>query len=107
MKSNIDGYRIEARLDHGKVHLFTRNRQDWTHRFKPIANAVAALPAETAMLDGELVVEDEKGMSNFSLLQTDLKEGRSDRFVYWVFDLLHLDGRDLTRTAAARTQGGA
>ncbi len=92
----LDGYRIEARLDHGSVELLTRNRQDWTHRFKLIAEAVAALPAATALLDGELVVEDEKGASNFSLLQTDLKDGRSDRFRYWVFDLLHLDGRDLT-----------
>jgi bifunctional non-homologous end joining protein LigD len=91
-----DGYRIEARLDHGKVRLLTRNEQDWTHRFKPIAAAVAALPAETALLDGELVVEDAKGVSNFSLLQTDLKAGRGDRLVYYVFDLLHLDGRDLT-----------
>ena len=92
----FDGYRIEARLDHGKVTLLTRNRQDWTHRFKPIAAAVAELPAKTALLDGELVVEDQKGLSSFSLLQTDLKAGRSDRFVYNVFDLLHLDGRDLT-----------
>ena len=96
MRSNIDGYRIEARLDHGKVVLLTRNRQDWTHRFSLIAEAVAALPAETALLDGELVVENEKGISSFSLLQTDLKDGRSDRFIYWVFDLLYLDGRDLT-----------
>jgi bifunctional non-homologous end joining protein LigD len=92
----FDGYRIEARLDHGNVTLLTRNRQDWTHRFKPIAAAVAKLPAETAVLDGELVVEDQKGISSFSLLQTDLKAGRSDRFVYQVFDLLYLDGRDLT-----------
>ena len=92
----FDGYRIEARLDHGKVRLLTRKRLDWTHRFKPIAAAVAALPAETALLDGELVVENDKGVSSFSLLQTDLKDGRGDRFVYYVFDLLHLDGRDLT-----------
>ena len=91
-----DGYRIQARLDHGKVRLLTRKNLDWTHRFKPIAAAVAALPAETALLDGELVVEDDKGISSFSLLQTDLKDGRGDRLVYYVFDLLHLDGRDLT-----------
>jgi bifunctional non-homologous end joining protein LigD len=91
-----DGYRVEARLDHGKVTLLTRNEQDWTHRFKPIAAAVAALPAETALLDGELVVEDHKGISSFSLLQIDLKAGRGDRLVYHVFDLLFLDGRDLT-----------
>ena len=92
----FDGYRNEARLDHGMVTLLTRNRQDWTHRFKPIAAAVAKLNSETALLDGELVVEDQKGVSSFSLLQTDLKAGRSDRFVYNVFDLLYLDGRDLT-----------
>ena len=76
--------------------MLTRKSLDWTHRFKPIAAAVAALPAETALLDGELVVEDDKGISSFSLLQTDLKDGRGDRLVYYVFDLLHLDGRDLT-----------
>jgi bifunctional non-homologous end joining protein LigD len=91
-----DGYRIQARLDHGKVRLLTRKSLDWTHRFKPIAAAVAALPAETALLDGELVVEDDKGISSFSLLQADLKDGRGDRLVYYVFDLLYLDGRDLT-----------
>ena len=96
----FDGYRIEARLDkgldRGKVKLLTRKQLDWTHRFERIAKAVAALPAETALLDGELVVENDKGVSSFSMLQNDLKEGRGDRFVYWVFDLLYLDGRDLT-----------
>jgi bifunctional non-homologous end joining protein LigD len=91
-----DGYRIQARLDRGKVRLLTRKNLDWTQRFKPIAAAVAALAAETALLDGELVVEDDKGISSFSLLQTDLKDGRGDRLVYYVFDLLYLDGRDLT-----------
>jgi bifunctional non-homologous end joining protein LigD len=92
----FDGYRMQARLERGKVRLLTRKRQDWTNRFKPVAAAVAVLAADTALLDGEIVVEDDKGASNFSLLQTDLKDGRSDRFVYYVFDLLYLDGRDLT-----------
>jgi bifunctional non-homologous end joining protein LigD len=92
----FDGYRMEARLEHGKVRLLTRKRQNWTHRFPPVADAVAALPATTALLDGEVVVEDDNGISNFSLLQTDLKDGRTDRFAYYVFDLLHLDGHDLT-----------
>jgi len=96
----FDGYRLEARLDHRKVLLLTRKRQDWTKRFPSVAAAVAALPAQTALLDGEVVVEDEHGISNFSLLQTDLKEGR-DRFVYYVFDLLYLDGRDLTAVPLA------
>jgi bifunctional non-homologous end joining protein LigD len=91
----FDGYRIEARLDRGKVRLLTRKGLDWTARFAPIADAVAALPATAALIDGELVVEDDKGFSNFSLLQTDLKDDRTDRFVYCAFDLLYLDGRDL------------
>ena len=91
-----DGYRIEARLEDGNVKLLTRKGLDWTRRFRPIAAAVAALPADSALLDGELVVQNEKGISSFSLLQIDLKDGRDDRFVYYVFDLLYLDGRDLT-----------
>jgi bifunctional non-homologous end joining protein LigD len=109
----FDGYRMEARLDQGSARLLTRKQQDWTHRFKSVAEAVAALPAGTALLDGEVVVEDERGISNFSLLQTDLKEGRN-RFVYYVFDLLYLDGGDLTgepllerKTALARLLKGA
>jgi bifunctional non-homologous end joining protein LigD len=88
----FDGYRIQARLDHGEVRLLTRKGLDWTSKFP---NVVAALPAETALIDGEIVVEDARGVSNFSLLQVALKEGRRDAFVYYVFDLLHRDGRDL------------
>ncbi len=92
----FDGYRVEARLDHGKVRLLTRKGLDWTHRFRPIAEAVARLDVDTALIDGELVVEDERGISSFSLLQTALKDGNGDRLAYYAFDLLHLNGRDLT-----------
>ena len=54
----FDGYRIQARLDHGKVRLLTRKGLDWTARFPSVARAVAALPADTALIDGEIVVED-------------------------------------------------
>jgi bifunctional non-homologous end joining protein LigD len=91
----FDGYRIQARLDHGQVRLLTRKGLDWRDKFPNIAALVADLPAETALLDGEIVVEDASGHSNFSLLQATLSEGSRDRFVYYVFDLLHLDGRDL------------
>ena len=62
-----------------------------------MAEAIAKLPAETALIDGELVSEDAKGISRFSLLQQDLKAGRHDRMVFYVFDLMHLDGTDLGR----------
>ena len=93
-EAKFDGYRMQARLVNGKVKLLTRKGLDWTAKFKPVANAVAQLDA-TALIDGEIVVED-NGVSDFSTLQADLSAKRSDRFVYYVFDLLHLDGVDLT-----------
>lgn len=92
----FDGYRIEARLDHGNVSLLTRKALDWTAKFPPVAAALAELPVAQALLDGEVVSETENGLSSFSQLQQDLSDGRTDRMVYNAFDLLHLDGRDLT-----------
>jgi bifunctional non-homologous end joining protein LigD len=91
----FDGYRIQAHLDRGDVRLLTRKGLDWTERFAAVARAISGLPAETALLDGEIVVEDEHGASNFALLQDTLKSGAQDRFVYYLFDLLYLDGDDL------------
>jgi bifunctional non-homologous end joining protein LigD len=90
-----DGYRIEARLDGGKVKLLTRKGLDWTKRFPAVAEAVQGLAAKAALLDGEIIVQDENGHTSFSGLQSDLKAGRADRMVYYVFDLLYLDGFDL------------
>jgi bifunctional non-homologous end joining protein LigD len=92
----FDGYRIQARLDHGEVRLLTRKGLEWSEKFPNIAAAVAKLPARTALIDGEVVVEEENGVSSFSALQAALKAGERERFVYYVFDLLHIDGRDLT-----------
>ncbi len=92
----FDGYRIQARLDHGEVRLLTRKGLDWTGKFPNVAAAIAELPARTALIDGEVVVETERGVSSFSGLQAALKAGDRDRFIYYVFDLLHLDGHDLT-----------
>jgi bifunctional non-homologous end joining protein LigD len=92
----FDGYRIQARLHGGKVELLTRRGLDWTAKFPTIAEAVEGLPARSALIDGELVVTADDGISSFSLLQEDLKQGRHDRMAYYVFDLMHLDGVDLT-----------
>ncbi|MEP9353814.1 DNA ligase D [Xanthobacter sp. KR7-65] len=93
----FDGYRIEARIEGGRARLLTRTGLDWTERFGPeIIGALEALPVTDALLDGEIVVEGGNGATDFSALQSDLSDGRSDRFVYFLFDLLHLDGQDLT-----------
>ncbi|NTE87169.1 DNA ligase D [Agrobacterium rubi] len=92
----FDGYRIQVRIDNGTVTLLTRSGLDWTEKFgTDVAKSFAALPVETALLDGEIVVERDNGASDFSALQHDLSEGRTDRFRYYAFDLLHLDGHDL------------
>jgi bifunctional non-homologous end joining protein LigD len=91
----FDGYRIQARLDNGKVKLLTRKGLDWTHKFASVAEAVATLPAEAALIDGELVVNDEHGVSSFSALQQALKSGDNGAMTYYVFDLMHLNGDDL------------
>jgi bifunctional non-homologous end joining protein LigD len=92
----FDGYRLMARIDRGRVKLLTRKGLDWTDKFASLKKALESLPAVTAMLDGEVVVESESGAPSFAELQADLSAGRSDRFRYYLFDLLHLDGADLT-----------
>ncbi|WP_276946705.1 DNA ligase D, partial [Haematobacter massiliensis] len=92
----FDGYRLLARLEKGNVRLLTRSGLDWTERFAgPLTEALEGLDARAALIDGELVVEKPSGASDFGALQADLSAGRADRFVYYAFDLLHLDGYGL------------
>lgn len=94
----FDGYRLQVRIDGKDVRLLTRSGLDWTDRFGPqIVKALRGLSIRTALLDGELVVEGNGGASDFSALQADLSEGRQDRFALYLFDLLHLDGRDMRK----------
>ncbi|KXF75348.1 DNA ligase [Paramesorhizobium deserti] len=94
----FDGYRLQARIEAGRVKLLTRSGLDWTKKFgKEVTEALRDLPVGSALIDGELVVETDAGASDFSALQTDLSDGRTDRFVFYVFDLLYLDGYDLRR----------
>ena len=95
----FDGYRLQARIENGKVKCLTRNRLDWTKRFTAVAKALAALKVETALIDGEVVVEGDDGVTSFSELVGDLKDGVSDRMVFYAFDILHLDGVDLRGAA--------
>lgn len=96
----FDGYRLQIRLAKGKVTMLTRSGLDWTDRFgKGLADAFSALPVDTAIIDGEVVVERDNGVSDFSALQNELSKGRSDRFVFYAFDLLYLDGNDLREAA--------
>jgi bifunctional non-homologous end joining protein LigD len=87
-----DGYRVQAHLRDGKATIYTRRGHDWTVRFASIAAAMAKLKARSAILDGEAVVLDKAGKSDFQALRGDLSRAR---LRYCVFDLLELDGTDL------------
>jgi bifunctional non-homologous end joining protein LigD len=95
----FDGYRLLALLDHGKVRLVTRNGHDWTDRLPAVAAAIARLNVETALLDGELVALDDQGISSFPALQAALSAGKDATLHLFLFDLLHLNGWDLTGCA--------
>jgi bifunctional non-homologous end joining protein LigD len=91
----FDGYRIMARIESGKVQLFTRNGHDWTAKMPQQAEALAALGLESAWLDGEVVVPNEEGTPDFQALQNAFEIGRSGTIVYYLFDLPYLNGMDL------------
>ena len=93
----LDGYRIQARIDRKQsgVELLTRTGLDWTHRMKPIADALAHLSVQSAVIDGEVVVLDADGKSSFANLQSAFQEGAERKLTYFAFDLLHLDGHNL------------
>lgn len=92
----FDGYRMQAQIAGGQVRLLTRTGLDWTDRFDgPVTQALAGLKCRDAVIDGEIVVLADNGVSSFALLQADLSARRADRFVYYVFDLMRLDGEDL------------
>ncbi|BAK45033.1 DNA ligase D [Eggerthella sp. YY7918] len=91
-----DGYRIVAFVEASQARLITRNHHDYTDHFPTLANSLAEWAAGRAMvLDGEVVVTDEAGRSDFQALQNFLRHPAGKQPLYMVFDLLALDGDDL------------
>ena len=90
-----DGYRTLVAIGGGAAKAYTRSGLDWSHRFAPLLQEAATLDVRSALIDGEAVVVDEQGRSSFQKLQTALK-GDPGAIVYYGFDLLSLDGEDLT-----------
>lgn len=91
----LDGYRMHARLDAGRVQILTRCGNDWTAKYPTIAKALAELPTTSAYLDGELCGVLPDGRTAFNLIQNALEHGDAS-LVYFVFDLLFLEGEDVT-----------
>jgi bifunctional non-homologous end joining protein LigD len=89
-----DGYRTLIRIEHGNVRAFTRAGHDWTDKYQLIVGTCADLACRSAMLDGEIIVQDRHGASDFVALRQAI-EKEPHRLVFFAFDLLFLDGADL------------
>ena len=90
----FDGYRSQIVRDEGGVRIFTRRGLDWTTKYRDLVKAAGELNAESAIIDGEIVVLDEAGHSDFGELRKAITR-RQDDLYFMAFDLLHLNGHDL------------
>ena len=97
----FDGYRALIAVSGEDVTVWTRNQKDWTDKFGPLVEAIAALDLPPALIDGEIVALDKDGNPDFSTLQSVLKRGHGsqgpkDKLAFFAFDLMEVDGEDLT-----------
>ena len=90
---------MAARIDNGRVQLLTRTGLDWTHKYPSAASALAHLNVQTAYLDGELCGVDAAGLPGFAQTQAATDGERGVHVVYYAFDILHLDGWDVSGLA--------
>src|SRR6202045_4647035 len=91
----FDGYRVQLRIEDGEARLKTRKGLDWTDKFGSIARGGSVPP--DALIDGEIVALNDNGAPDFSTLQAAISDGRTDDLIFYAFDLLFADGRDLRR----------
>jgi bifunctional non-homologous end joining protein LigD len=90
-----DGYRMVCRIERGRARLISRNGKDWTNAFPSVAKDLATLPVKTAWIDGEVVVLDAEGRTNFQALQNALTGAPARGLAFFAFDLIYCDGYDL------------
>lgn len=91
----FDGYRLLARLEHGKARLFTRTGKDWTAKMPALAAALARLPLQQGWIDGEVLMLDAHGIPDFQALQNAFDGSSTDALVFYAFDLPYAEGKDL------------
>jgi len=89
-----DGYRTLLIIERRKARAYTRNGFDWTERYPSIIKAAAQLGCRSAIIDGEVIVQDEHGVSDFEALKSAIR-WRPECLIFCAFDLLHLNGNDL------------
>jgi bifunctional non-homologous end joining protein LigD len=96
---DFDGQRILARLEAGNVRLSNETGEDWSARAPSLVAALGELDAESAVLDGKLVRLNEHGVGDREALESALQAEQDEALVYYVFDLLYLNGVDLRGAA--------
>src|SRR5439155_14364722 len=89
----FDGYRVQLRIGDGDAVLNTRKGLDWSEKFGAIAREAKSLP--DAMIDGEIVALNDRGVPDFSALQAAISDGKTDALMFFAFDLLFIGGEDL------------
>ncbi|QKD04260.1 RNA ligase family protein [Mesorhizobium loti] len=90
----FDGYRSQMVIDEDGTRIYTRRGLDWTSKYRDLAAAAASLGAESAIIDGEIIVLNEAGLSDFAALRKAITRRQHDLY-FVAFDVLHLDGHDL------------
>jgi DNA ligase D-like protein (predicted ligase) len=92
----LDGFRMAARIDNGRVQLLTRTGLDWTYKYPAAVAALSNVNVKTAYLDGELCGVDDKGLPSFAHTQAATDGERDVHLAYYAFDLLHIGGWDIS-----------
>lgn len=88
----FDGYRMVARIDNGEVKIFSRNGLPWERKLPTLTKSLAKLKVKQAWVDGEIVVLDDEGKSNFSKLKDALESENHQDVFFFAFDIMYLDG---------------
>lgn len=91
-----DGYRMLAFVEQGKTKFQSRNGKDWTDKLRTLGHVVAQLPCDSAIVDGEVVMMNQDGVTSFQALQNRIGAGKDSELRYYVFDVLYLNGYRLT-----------
>ena len=89
-----DGYRTIVIVERGEARVYTRNGFDWSERYPAIVRAASNLKCKSAIIDGEAIVQDGNGASDFEALRSAMR-WKPQSIILYAFDLLHLDGTDL------------
>ena len=99
-----DGYRSQVVIERGQARVFSRNGYDWSDRYPGIVRAAAGLRCKSAIIDGEAIVQDGDGRSDFESLQSAIRV-QPYSIILYAFDLLHLDGKDLRQQTLLERRG--